>query len=50
MNDMLIDLQQVVKIYETAAGGVTVLKDITLQVQPGEFVGVVGPSGSGNVI
>lgn len=43
----LIDLQDVVKTYETAAGGVTVLKDISLQVRNGEFVGVVGPSGSG---
>ncbi len=43
----LIDLQDVAKTYETGAGGVTVLKDITLQVQPGEFIGVVGPSGSG---
>ncbi len=43
----LIDLRDVVKTYETGAGGVTVLKDITLQVQPGEFVGMVGPSGSG---
>ncbi|MCP4543182.1 MAG: ABC transporter ATP-binding protein [Chloroflexi bacterium] len=43
----LIDLQDVVKTYQTGAGGVTVLKDITLQVHPGELVGVVGPSGSG---
>jgi len=43
----LIDLRDVVKAYETGAGDVTVLKDITLQVQPGEFVSVVGPSGSG---
>ncbi|HEY73214.1 MAG: ABC transporter ATP-binding protein [Chloroflexi bacterium] len=43
----LIDLRDVVKTYETGAGGVTVLKDITLQVQAGEFIGVVGPSGSG---
>jgi ABC-type lipoprotein export system ATPase subunit len=28
---------------------VVVLKDITLQVQPGEFVSVVGPSGYGLV-
>jgi len=43
----LIDLHDVVKTYQTGAGGVTVLKNITLQVQPGELVGVVGPSGSG---
>jgi len=47
VNVALIDLRDVVKTYETGAGGVTVLKDITLQVQSGEFVGVVGPSGSG---
>lgn len=47
MNRALIDLRDVVKVYETGAGGVTVLKNITLQVQPGEFLGVVGPSGSG---
>jgi ABC-type lipoprotein export system ATPase subunit len=43
----LIDLQDVVKTYQTGAGGVTVLKDINLKVHPGELVGVVGPSGSG---
>jgi putative ABC transport system ATP-binding protein len=43
----LIDLHDVVKTYQTGAGGVTVLKDINLKVQPGELVGVVGPSGSG---
>lgn len=47
MTGALIDVRDVVKTYETDAGGVTVLKDIALQVQPGEFVGVVGPSGSG---
>jgi len=43
----LIDLRDVVKTYETGAGGVTVLTDVNLKVRPGEFVGVVGPSGSG---
>jgi putative ABC transport system ATP-binding protein len=47
VNDALIDLRDVVKTYETGAGGVTVLKNITLKVQPGEFISVVGPSGSG---
>jgi putative ABC transport system ATP-binding protein len=46
-NGSLIRLQDVVKTYETGAGGVTVLKDIDLRVNTGEFVGVVGPSGSG---
>jgi putative ABC transport system ATP-binding protein len=44
---VLIELRDVFKTYETGAGDVTVLKDITLKVQPGEFVSVVGPSGSG---
>jgi len=43
----LIDLRDVVKTYETGAGDVTVLQEVSLQVNPGEFVGVVGPSGSG---
>jgi putative ABC transport system ATP-binding protein len=46
-NHNLIDLRDVVKTYETEAGDLTILKDVSLQVQPGEFVGVVGPSGSG---
>ena len=46
-NSALIDLQDVSKAYETGAGNVTVLDDITLRVQPGEFVSIVGPSGSG---
>ncbi len=43
----LIDMRGVFKNYQTAAGEVPVLKDINLQVKPGEFVSVVGPSGSG---
>jgi putative ABC transport system ATP-binding protein len=46
-NGYLIDLRDVVKTYETGAGELTVLQGVTLQVQPGEFVSVVGPSGSG---
>jgi putative ABC transport system ATP-binding protein len=46
-NGALIHLDDVVKTYETGAGGVTVLKNITLKIRTGEFVSIVGPSGSG---
>jgi putative ABC transport system ATP-binding protein len=46
-NLTLIHLQDVVKVYETGAGDIAVLKDITLRVRRGEFVSAVGPSGSG---
>jgi len=43
----LIQLDAVTKSYPTGAGELAVLKDVSLQVQPGEFVSVTGPSGSG---
>ena len=43
----MISLQQVSKTYETPAGKFSALQQIDLQIQPGEFVGVVGKSGSG---
>jgi putative ABC transport system ATP-binding protein len=43
----MISLQQVSKTYETLAGKFSALKGIDLEIQPGEFVGVVGKSGSG---
>jgi putative ABC transport system ATP-binding protein len=46
-NEKIIDLRQVFKAYDTEAGSVMVLKDINLEVDPGEFVSIVGPSGSG---
>ena len=42
-----IRLQQVVKTFKSAAGTFTALKGVDLQVQPGEFVSIVGKSGSG---
>jgi putative ABC transport system ATP-binding protein len=46
-NDYLIDLRQVVKTYESAAGSFTALKGIDLQIDAGEFMSIVGKSGSG---
>ena len=43
----IIELRDVVKVYSTAAGDFPALKGISLQVNPGEFVGVIGKSGAG---
>ena len=42
-----IELRDVFKSYETGAGEIAVLRDVSLQVPPGDFVSIVGPSGSG---
>ncbi len=46
-NEHLIELRQVVKTYENAAGVFPALRDIDLQVDTGQFVAVIGKSGSG---
>ncbi|MBN1310627.1 MAG: ABC transporter ATP-binding protein [Anaerolineae bacterium] len=43
----MLDLRRIVKVYHTPAGDRPALKDINLQVYPGEFVAVVGKSGAG---
>lgn len=43
----LIRMTNVSKAYETEAGKFLALKNINLQVDPGEFIAVIGKSGSG---
>jgi putative ABC transport system ATP-binding protein len=43
----LIELRQVCKVYETAAGEFPALRNINAQVFPTEFLGVIGKSGAG---
>jgi ABC-type lipoprotein export system ATPase subunit len=46
-NTHLIELRNVVKTFETAAGKFTVLKGVDVNIDRGEFVAVIGKSGSG---
>jgi putative ABC transport system ATP-binding protein len=43
----LIEVRDVVKVYPTAAGDFSALKNINMQVGQGEFVGIIGKSGAG---
>ena len=43
----MIEVQNLVKNYHTAAGELEVLKNLSLSVEEGEFVALMGPSGSG---
>lgn len=47
VNERLVDLQQVVKTYQSSAGTFTALKGVYLQVESGAFVSIIGKSGSG---
>ena len=47
MNDALIEIEHVVKVYRRESLEIPVLTDINLKVPEGEFVALMGPSGSG---
>jgi ABC-type lipoprotein export system ATPase subunit len=47
VGDGIIQIRDLYKSYETAAGLFPVLKGINVGIQPGEFVGIIGKSGSG---
>lgn len=43
----LIEMRDVAKVYATAAGEFSALKNVNMQVGAGEFLGIVGKSGAG---
>jgi putative ABC transport system ATP-binding protein len=46
-NPPLVELNDVVKVYSTVAGDFKALKGIDMQIQAGEFLGIIGKSGAG---
>jgi len=47
MSSPVLSLRGVTRTYKTGRGELTVLKGVDLDVNPGEIVGLIGPSGSG---
>jgi putative ABC transport system ATP-binding protein len=47
MSDPIIALDHVSRVYDMGRMQVPALSDVSLRVDPGEFVAIVGPSGSG---
>lgn len=47
MNEHLIEVQNLTKIYSTGEVAVTALDGVNLHIDEGEFVAIMGPSGSG---
>ena len=45
--DIVLQVKNLTKVYQTAAGQVAALRAVNLEIHRGEFVAIVGPSGSG---
>ena len=43
----MLELRHVSRVYDDGAGEVAALRDVSLSVEPGQLVTVMGPSGSG---
>jgi putative ABC transport system ATP-binding protein len=46
-NESIIELKNIVKSFPVGDDEITILHDISLDIQQGEFVSIVGPSGNG---
>ena len=46
-HDSIVEVRNVTKRFPVGDGEITVLRDVSLSVVPGEFVSLVGPSGNG---
>ena len=47
MSEAALKLDRVSRVYEQASGALTVFRNVSLEVRPGEIVALVGPSGAG---
>jgi ABC-type phosphonate transport system ATPase subunit len=46
----ILSVRGLTRTYDTASGGLTVLKGVDLDVMPGEVVGIVGGDGRGIIV
>ncbi|HEU4605540.1 MAG TPA: ABC transporter ATP-binding protein [Nitrososphaera sp.] len=46
-DSIVLQVENIVKVFESAAGRVAALRGVNLSIKKGEFVAIVGPSGSG---